>query len=93
MRRRSLPPRPRERCWPNSGHRGYHVRPVYEWEKDSYGFKGYEGSNELKVKTARVHLLGSILAAVVKAVAKEIRYVSFSFSCCDRKTLEFKSAL
>lgn len=40
--------------------REYHVRPLYEWEKDSRVFKGYEGANELKIKTAKLHLLDSI---------------------------------
>lgn len=62
------------------------VRPV---EKDSRVFKGYEGSNELKVRTAKLHLLDLILTAVLKAGAREIRYVSFS--CYDRKALELEA--
>ena len=64
----------------------YYVRPVYEWKKDSRVSKGYEGANELKIKTAKLHLLDSILAAVLKAGAKEIRYISFS--CRDKQALE-----
>lgn len=69
--------------------RRFHIRPVYEWEKDSRVFKGYEGSNELKIETTKLHLLGSILTSVVKAGAKEIRYVSFG--CRDRKALELNA--
>lgn len=68
---------------------GYHVRPVYEWEKDSRVFKGYQGANELKIKTAKLHLLGSVLAALLKAGAQEIRYVCFALR--DRKALELSA--